>query len=312
MTCCPNPAVRWCLLLAVAWSTLSLIGPGGAQVSAEEAATSEPALVDTAVSADAAATTEETAAEPTPAPTVTGLPEDLNSLSREELIDLVRDLTLQNQILAVKLAEQRQALADAAPDLQDRIDWQSRTIERLQAKLVRAERAAEQAAADAAQAAEAVATKDAEADATSTTTADGDGEKWEYRFAYEYGLIRTSRDGYVVVRDKNGKRQRHEFDYTEYRRDAVWVNLLIRNDSEQPMRFTGVIELLGEKPFLSDKRERLATHAFRTPLLQPGEVFQINEDELKVDRPWKLDIIELTNVKAFSTPADPDPDPGKS
>ncbi|MEM9916332.1 MAG: hypothetical protein AAF911_15360 [Planctomycetota bacterium] len=310
MTCCPNPAVRWCLLSAVAWSTLSLIGPGGTYASAEEAVTPEPAAVDSGVSADATVPAEETAAEPTPAPTVTGLPEDLDSLSREELIDLVRDLTLQNQILAVKLAEQRQALADAAPDLQDRIDWQSRTIERLQAKLDRAERAAEQAVADAAQAAEAAATKDAEADATSTTTADG--EKWEYRFAYEYGLIRTSRDGYVVVRDKNGKRQRHEFDYTEYRRDAVWVNLLIRNDSEQPMRFTGVIELLGEKPFLSDKRERLATHAFRTPLLQPGEVFQMNQDELSVDRPWKLDIIELTNVKAFSTPADPDPDPGKS
>ena len=78
------------------------------------------------------------------------------------------------------------------------------------------------------------------------------------------------------------------------------------------MRFTGLIELLGEKPFLGSDRERLTTHAFRTPLLQPGEVFQINEDELKVDRPWKLDIIELTNGKAFSTPADPDPDPGKS
>jgi len=133
---------------------------------------------------------------------------------------------------------------------------------------------------------------------------------WEYRFAYEFGLIRTSGEGHVILRDENGKRQRHEFDYTQYRHDALWTNILLRNDSAQPMRFAGLIELQGDKTFARGTRERLATHAFRTPLLQPGEVFQLNQSQLLVDRPWKVDVIELTHVQAFSTPAAPDPDPG--
>lgn len=308
MTCCLlKSAVRRGLLSAVACVAVGLAGWGGSVALAEEAA--------------AVQTPDALAADPTPAPaseandaapapaTVTGLPKDLTVLTRDELIGLVKDLTLQNQMLAVKLAEQQQALADAAPDLQARIDWQARTIERLQAKLTRAQRDADEAAA----APEPVAAEDTHPDAevAAGQAANGNGNgKWEYRFAYEFGLIRTSGDGHVILRDENGKRQRHEFDYTEYRRDALWVNLLIRNDSKQPMRFTGLIELQGDKPFLSGNRERLATHAFRTPLLQPGEVFQINEDELTVERPWKVDVIELTSVQAFPTPADPDPDPG--
>lgn len=302
MTCTLfKSAVRRGLLSAVACVAVSLAGWGGSAALANEAAAVE--TVDVAAQEPAPEASE---AEPAPAAgTVTGLPKDLQVLTREELIGLVKDLTLQNQMLAVRLVEQRQALAEAAPDLQARIDWQARTIERLQAKLTRAQRDAEAAAA----APEPVAEEDAAADADAAADTDA-SDKWKYRFAYEFGLIRTSGGGHVVIRDENGKRQRHEYDYTEYRRDALWVNLMIRNDSKQPMRFTGVIELQGDKPLFAKSRERLATQAFRTPLLQPGEVFQISEDELTVDRPWKVDVIELTSVQAFPTPADPAPDPG--
>lgn len=308
MTGCLNPAVRWCLVLAVAWA-----GAVGAPAWAQAA--------DVVASPPDESTTDQPGSAAPPDTTVTGLPKDLGLLTRDELIDLVKDLTLQNQILAVRLAEQRKDLANAAPDLQTRIDWQARTIDRLQAKLKRAEQQQALVAVTPPQPDTlAEPTPAGEVDAEGAAMVEGSppadpatpdaNPEWKYRFAYEFGLIRTSGDGHVILRDEHGKRQRHEFDYTEYRRDALWVNLLIRNDSAQPMRFAGLIELQGDKTFLQGTRERFATHAFRTPLLQPGEVFQLSESELLVDRPWKVDVIELTNVQGFSTPADPDPDPG--
>ncbi|MEM9420605.1 MAG: hypothetical protein AAGA25_16380 [Planctomycetota bacterium] len=297
----PNPAVRWCLLsLALC---LLFAAPterrGSAALAADASATpTTPGITETSTSK--------------PAPAVTGIPKDLNDQTREELIDLVKDLTLQNQILAVQLVEQRQALDDAAPELQARIDWQARTIKRLEAELEKAvgqaEKQAEQLKAALAEAKAKPGSDDA---AKQPTAPEAEAPKtWEYRFAYEFGLIRTAGSGKLIIRDDNGKRQRHEFDYSEYRRDAIWATVHFRNDSETPKRFTGLIELQGDKPFGKSPRERLGTKVFRTPLLQPGEVFQLSEDEIATDRPWKVDIIELTEVKAFDAPAEPAPDAG--
>ncbi|MEM1108826.1 MAG: hypothetical protein AAGH99_09075 [Planctomycetota bacterium] len=246
-------------------------------------------------------------------------PAELDGMSREELIDLVKDLTLQNQILVQRLAEKSKDLASAAPNLQAQIDFQTRTIQRLKGKLDRAERQLAEAEPvsvtgqgegnDNNEKDIAPETQVELPGAPGASTSDADASlPWEYRFVYELGLIRSSGRGQVVLRDENGKRQRHEFDFTEYRRDAIWVAVTLRNDSPQPVRFTGLIELRGDSP----RRERLAQKAFRTPLLQPGEVFQINEDEFAVDRPWSVDAVELTEVQGFSTPAEPDPDPGSS
>lgn len=256
---------------------------------------------------------------------LTGLPKDLPTLTRDELVDLVKDLTLQNQMLAVKLAEQRQALANAAPVLQQRIDWQARTIERLQSKLARQDRQVAEQSDALAQAADPAAdptdlppeTSDTPVEPAAGATVETDTPPgnpadpglWEYRFAYEYGLIRTSGSGHITLRDKEGNRQRQEFDYSEYRRDALWVNLFIRNDSPRPMRFTGLIVLQDDLPLFAKQRPLLGTHAFRTPLLQPGEVFQVREDELSVERAYKVENIELAEVQAYPTAPNPDPDP---
>ncbi|MBB6431496.1 hypothetical protein [Algisphaera agarilytica] len=292
----PNPAVRWCLLsLALC---LLFAAPTERRGSAAHAA--EP---------PATSTTPAATESPAKPPAVTGLPKDLNDLTREELIALVKDLTLQNQVMAVSLAEQRQALEDAAPDLQARIDWQARTIERLRGKLAKAEAQLEQAKTDAAT--QTPTPGQTPADPKNPDAAPESSAAWEYRFAYEFGLIRTSGSGKTILRDENGKRQRHEFDYSEYRRDAIWANVFLRNDSETPMRFSGIIELQGDKPFGNKQpRERLGNKAFRTPLLQPGEVFQLSEDEIFTERPWKVDIIEITEVNAYEEPAEPAPDAG--
>lgn len=335
-----QPRVRWSAVFLFAVTCL-VWWIGGAL--AEEATGGETGVAEAAevVKVEAASKAERATSPASPPAepqaTLSGLPKDLTVLSREELIGLIKDLTLQNQALFVRIARLETDLAEAQPMLQAKIETQGRTIDRLRRKLAFQEREIEaQREADAlARAAQPGADADelppgdagdiqqggttigpgAATPTGETPTAGSDAGTpadpgvWEYRFAYEYGLIKTSGSGHITIRDKDGNRERQKYDYSEYRHDALWVNLFIRNDSKQPMRFTGLMALQDDKPLFAKHRPLLATKAFRTPLLQPGEVFQVTEDEVAIDRPWKVEHIELLEVQAYAQSADPDPDP---
>lgn len=318
------PRVRWSVPFCLVFVGLLAAGSGAVaeQVQDDSPPAAESDAAEAPAASDSAAKTIEP--PPTPAAILAGLPKDLSALSRDELVGLIQDLTLQNQALFVRIARLETNLADAQPTLQTKIETQARTIERLRQKLDFQEkkheeqreayalaRAAQPGAdaddlppGDAGEVGAEVPVPGVEEDGTPA-----DPGEWEYRFAYEFGLIKTSGSGHVTLRDKDGNRQRQRFEYSEYRHDALWVNLFIRNDSPRPMRFTGLIALQDDLPLFAKHRPLLATKAFRTPLLQPGEVFQITEDEVNVDRPWKVENIELVEVRAYPDSPDPDPDP---
>lgn len=260
---------------------------------------------------------DRTAATPQPANVAAVPPPDLSALSRAELEAWVR-----------RLAEDNAALRDVSVTddelgLRDTLAQQSERIAALEAQLAALlERVDRLASADPAGPAQpgdpfapgASTDTPAVGDATPYTapdvespdaaTSDGPAatpKVGEYIYTYEFGLIREATRGRVTLRDKDGNREKIRYDVSEYRDDAVWITLYFKNESDRPLRYTGLIALGGKKNFNDKRPPVLAQTPFRTPVLQPGEVFDLSQ-EIDVDRPWGVDVIELGKVQSYPEP----------
>lgn len=246
-------------------------------------------------------------ADPPPLPS--GPPEDLSGLDRPDLENWVEVLVMQNRLMLQRLRENQRAI-DQLRQRAEHLDQQHQQslaeLDRLRLRL--ADAGPSQATDSPSETSEAtpVLPSDNESaggtQASARDGADADDPVWKYRFAYEFGLIREAGRGRVTLRDRTGKRTTTEYSYSEYRQDALWINLFLRNDSPQPMRFTGVMSLQGDKPLFAKTRRVYTSRGFATPMLQPGEVYQLPEDEVAVNRPWQVDHVELLEVRGFADP----------
>ena len=254
------------------------------------------------------------------------LPPDLSALSREELETLVRQLAADNAVLRESTASDEDgdtaapdAETDAKPDLRDTVAEQTLRIDALEAQLAALLQRVNDLAPGSAPESPSGNTAENEPapdntpesvtpeDPATATPSDGPGspaaepDVGEYLYTYEYGLIREAGRGRVTLRDRDGKRQTTRYDYSEYRDDAVWVTLYFKNDADRPLRYTGLVALGGKQNFNDKRPPLLAQTPFRTPVLQPGEVFDLSQ-EIDVERPWRVDVVELGKVRSY--PAD--------
>lgn len=121
-----------------------------------------------------------------------------------------------------------------------------------------------------------------------------------YRYRYSFGLIGHSGRGRVVLRGQNGTLRGDSYNFSEFRDDAVWVKLLFRNDGEVAQRFTGAMALAHRTVGQGRGRVRvLATVSVSTPVLQPGEIHEIDR-EIRVDAVQDVDFVEVGRVRSFS------------
>ncbi len=121
-----------------------------------------------------------------------------------------------------------------------------------------------------------------------------------YRYRYSFGLIGQSGRGRVVLRGQNGVLRGESYNFNEFRDDAVWVKLLFRNDGKVAQRFTGAMALGHRTLGLGRSRIRvLATVSVSTPVLQPGEIHEIDR-EIRVDAVRDVDFVEVGKVRSFS------------
>ena len=58
---------------------------------------------------------------------------------------------------------------------------------------------------------------------------------------------------------------------------------------------------LGGKAPPGGRPPLLARTTFRTSILQPGEVIDLSQ-EVAVDRPWRVDVVELGRVQSYDKP----------
>ena len=287
--------MRQCKLIAwVAVMALMPFGRGAAAASdpATDAAEAQPvSTADASDASDAVEPARPEAAADADEPTPALLPSDFETMSRDELIGLVRALVLQNQMLidsrreaAERRPAERSSERPAIVDRQSEVIGELRgEVARLRDELARLRRRDQQRQ-------EQVQQVEAEQAAAE--------DLWEYRFVYEYGLVRRSGDGRAVVRKDDGDFESIDYSYDEYRDDQLWLNLLIRNDSGGPKRFSGVAVLMGNKPLFAERAPVYGSLVVSTPMLEPGEVFQINE-VVQLNDPLRVREVELTDMRAF-------------
>ena len=258
---------------------------------------------------DTAAVTD---AAPTPVPATP----DFSQVSRAALERLVADLALENLLLKSRAAEESTDPAGEANlfnDPQQLDEAVARLEQRLLGLRLRraalaeaAEAGASDPSAPADEPTDLVAPPSAPEtpDATAQDAADEVQGTTKgsapYRYRYSFGLIGTSGRGRVVVRGENGVLRSDSYNFSEFRDDAVWVKLLFRNDGDTPQRFTGVMAL-GRRIAAGLGGPRvgvLATVSLSTPVLQPGEIFEVDR-EVRVDRVRDVDFVEVGRVRSF-------------
>ena len=232
-----------------------------------------------------------------------GPPADLSQHDRLALENWVATLSLQNRLLIKSLTESRTTPENYnGSERRTSLDQKNLRISQLREQLQLAQSQISQLQQQIASTASPSATDPPPPDESATAASDLDHPRWKYRFVYEYGLIRIAGGGRVTLRDKQGNVDTTEYSYSEFRRDALWADIYLRNDPPQPMRFTGIIVLQGKPAPFADQRPRLATQGFSTPVLAPGEIYNLSHREIRVEQPWQVDRIAFTDVRAFDSP----------
>ena len=224
-----------------------------------------------------------------------GFPADLSALDRAELEGLAQDLALQNLLLQRRMAEAQQKADQASPKLEAEIDRLNALTGGLREQLRQAN------ASLAAAQNRPPAPTEPEVEQEGGGDAD-DQDEWTYRFSYEFGLIRRAGEGRITLRDQDGERQAVRYSYEEYRNDALWVRCFFRNTSDRALRFSGLMALGGQKPLFAKVPPRLATVAFTTPVLAPGEIYDLSRD-VPINDPQRVWSVDVGEVKAHEPAA---------
>ncbi|MEE9405155.1 MAG: hypothetical protein V3V20_09695 [Algisphaera sp.] len=224
---------------------------------------------------------------------------DFSSVSRDELEQLAGRLALENVLLRDQ---------EASDDASKEVQGESQTIEAVEAEI--AELTLRIADLKNRLAVLGGATGDLVVQDVVGEQGDGDAQverggavvaevgKYEYR--YEFGLIGRSGHARTLLRDAEGGYRSESYDYEEFRDDAVWVRILFRNQTDIPMRFSGQVALADSKP-RGRNRSRVkivGQTAFRTPVLEPGEIYE-DDREVRVSDPKRVRYIELGRVRSY-------------
>ncbi|MEM7627657.1 MAG: hypothetical protein AAF333_18835 [Planctomycetota bacterium] len=254
----------------------------------------------------------------TPEPASDGLPGDLLTMERAELEALVRRLAEENAALRGGGAAGNDPTLSldghADADLHLVVSSQAVRIAALEAQVAalaaRVDRLAPAPPYDPADPffppAPPASSQPSSADGQAQTPAatpppDAASPNGDYVYTYEYGLIRTEDSEVVVLRDRAGRQRLVRVDVNEYRDDAVWVKLYFKNLADRPLRYTGLIALGGKKDYNDKRPPFLGQALFRTPVLQPGEVFDLSQ-EVDTDRPYSVEFVELGKVRSYPDP----------
>lgn len=266
---------------------------------------------------------EQLSAESTPAPSEIGVAAaaaaaesapDVSALDRDQLVALVEQLARENEQLRQRLGDEGMSGEAGPPDLHATVAAQAIQLEGLRDELAALAERMGQLEADASLVgppsppeppmfAPPPPPPAPEGARGPAAAAPGDApvapeEVGEFRYTYEFGLIRTEDSEVVVLRDEEGRQRVVRVDTNEYRDDALKLTLYFKNTSDRPLRYTGLIALGGKRNYNDARPPVLATTTFRTPRLQPGEVLDLSR-EVDVDRPWRVDVVELGKVKSY-------------